>query len=241
MAHTVARVPSHVSRDDLLSAGLTGLALAARQFDPGRGVPFERYAMLRIRGALTDELRSYDWASRPVRTRARAVASTTESLTASLGRPPTAEELASASNLTLAALHQLSGDVRRASLLNLDALPDGEHEVALTAARTDPMEEVLDRERAEFLTRAVAALPERLRFIVRAYFFEELSVTEIAEQLGVTQSRVSQLRGQAVSLLRDGLDAQFDPERLRPLRRQSGSTTHRRAAYRATLRGDTAS
>ena len=96
VAQTTSRIPSHVSRDDLLSAGMAGLAMAARHFDPARGVPFDRYAATRIRGALIDELRSFDWASRPVRTKARALAATTESLTSKLGRAPTQEELASA-------------------------------------------------------------------------------------------------------------------------------------------------
>src|SRR5579859_6613443 len=96
VTQTSARIPAHVSRDDLLSAGMAGLAHAARHYDPQRGVPFDRYAATRIRGAVLDELRGFDWASRPVRTKARNLASLTESLTAALGRRPTEQELAEA-------------------------------------------------------------------------------------------------------------------------------------------------
>lgn len=236
VAQTSNRIPAHVSRDDLLSAGMAGLAMAARHFDPARGVPFDRYAATRIRGALIDELRSFDWASRPVRTKARALASTTESLTAVLGRTPTSEELASACNITVDALGRLTDDVHRAVVLNYEAiLETGDSEVLLPSSDGDPEEELLSRERADCLTRAIDALPERLRTVVRGYFFEERTVTEIAEELGVTQSRVSQLRSEAIELLRDGVNSQLDPANVSPLRRATGRVSRRQAAYRATM------
>jgi RNA polymerase sigma factor for flagellar operon FliA len=238
VAQTATRIPSHVSRDDLLSAGMAGLAMAARHFDPARGVPFDRYAATRIRGALIDELRSFDWASRPVRTKARALASTAETLTAALGRTPTNEELASACNLSVDALGRLTDDVHRAVVLNYEAiLETGDSEVLLPSTDGDPEEELLSRERADCLMKAIYALPERLRTVVRGYFFEERTVTEIAEQLGVTQSRVSQLRSEAIELLRDGVNSQLDPANVSPLRRATGRVSRRQAAYRATMAG----
>ncbi|HEY2430530.1 MAG TPA: sigma-70 family RNA polymerase sigma factor [Acidimicrobiales bacterium] len=236
VAQTTNRIPAHVPRDDLLSAGMAGLAMAARHFDPARGVPFDRYAATRIRGALIDELRSFDWASRPVRTKARALASTSEALTATLGRAPTAHELAGASGLSVDALERLTDDVHRAVVLNYEAiLETGDSEVLLPTADCDPEEELLTRERADCLTRAIEALPERLRMVVHGYFFEEHTVTEIAEELGVTQSRVSQLRSEAIELLRDGVNAQLDPANVTPLRRETGRVSRRQAAYRATM------
>ena len=236
VVQTAARIPSHVSRDDLLSAGMAGLAHAARHYDPQRGVPFDRYAATRIRGAVLDELRGFDWASRPVRTKARNLASLTESLTSALGRRPTEQELAEAAGLTLEALQRLSGDVHRSVVLNYEAIIEtGDAEFLLPAAADNPEEELLMRERIMFLSAALHALPERLQTVIRGYFFEERTVTEIAGELGVTQSRVSQLRTEALELLRDGMNSQLDPSKVTPLRRQSGRVSRRQAAYRAAM------
>jgi RNA polymerase sigma factor for flagellar operon FliA len=236
VTQTTARIPAHVCRDDLLSAGMAGLALAARHFDPARGVPFDRYAATRIRGALIDELRSCDWASRPVRTKARALALTTEKLTGILGRYPSTTELATASGLSVEALQRLTGDVHRAVVLNYEAILEaGDSEILLPATDGDPEEELLSRERVACLSRAISALPERLATVVRRYFFEEKTVTEIAEELGVTQSRVSQLRSEAIELLKDGFNAQLDPGRVTPLRRATGRVSRRQATYRASM------
>jgi RNA polymerase sigma factor FliA len=236
VSQITTRVPSHVRRDDLVSAGMAGLVLAARHFDPARGVPFERYAATRVRGALIDELRSSDWASRPVRARARAVTSTTDALTAKLGRPPTSDEVAEATGISAADLTRLSADVHRAVVINYEAvLEAGDSEMLLPVAVDDPEEQLLMRERTAALVRAIAALPERHRVVVRGYFFEERTVSDLAEQLGVTQSRISQLRGEAMELLRDGINAQLDPARVTPLRPVNGRLARRKATYRATM------
>jgi len=236
VTQTSARIPSHVCRDDLLSAGMAGLALAARNFDPARGVPFDRYAATRIRGALIDELRSCDWASRPVRTKARALAATTEKLTGTLGRIPTPAELADAAGLSVDALERLTGDVHRAVVLNYEAILEaGDGETLLPTAIGGPEEEMLNSERVDCLNRAIGALPERLQMVVRRYFFEERTVTEIAEELGVTQSRVSQLRSEAIELLKDGFNSQLDPSKVTPLRRATGRVSRRQATYRASM------
>ena len=234
--HAATRVPAHVSRDDLMSAGMAALAMAARHFDPERGVPFDRYAATRVRGAIIDELRSFDWASRPVRSRARALASTKEQLTAALGRTPSAPELAEATGMSVDSIARLAGDVHRAVVLNYEAiLEKGDSDVVLPAASDDPEAELLSRERAACVTRAIEALPSRLQTVVRGYFFEERTVADIAEELGVTQSRVSQLRAEAMELLRDGVNTQLEPANVTPLRRTSGRVSRRQAAYRAAM------
>jgi RNA polymerase sigma factor for flagellar operon FliA len=236
VTQTASRIPSHVSRDDLLSAGMAGLAHAARHYDAQRGVPFDRYAATRIRGSVLDELRGFDWASRPVRTKARALASLNESLTAALGRTPTAPELAAAAGISVSALSRLTGDVHRSVVLNYEAIVDaGDAEFLLPASTDNPEEELLMQERVQFLATALRALPERLQSVIRGYFFEERSVTDIAHELGVTQSRVSQLRTEALELLRDGMNSQLDPSKVTALRRQSGRVSRRQAAYRAAM------
>src|SRR5436190_17111391 len=116
-----ARVPRQVSWDDLSSAGMLGLAEAARSFDASRGVPFESYASTRIRGALLDELRSLDWASRSVRTKARLVEERSNALAAQLGRQPTRAELATHLGVAQADVERVFEDVNRAAFVHYDA------------------------------------------------------------------------------------------------------------------------
>jgi RNA polymerase sigma factor FliA len=124
----------------------------------------------------------------------------------------------------------------RAVVINYEAvLETGDSELLLPIAPDDPEEQLLSRERAAALVKAIAALPDRHRVVVRGYFFEERTVCELAQELGVTQSRVSQLRGEAMELLRDGVNAQLDPARVTPLRPVNGRLSRRKAAYRATM------
>jgi RNA polymerase sigma factor for flagellar operon FliA len=236
VSHIAARIPSHVCRDDLVSAGMAGLAHAARHFDAARGIPFDRYAATRVKGAVLDELRGFDWASRPVRTKARVLAALTESLTARLGRCPSQAEIATAAGVTEVDLQRLSEDVHRSVVLNYEAIVEaGDSEFLLPPGNGDPEEELLMRERIDCLSNAISALPARLQTVVRGYFFAERSVSDIAAELGVTQSRVSQLRSEALELLRDGMNSQLDPAKITSLRRPSGRMSRRRTAYRAAM------
>ncbi len=213
VADLASRIPRHVSRDDLVSAGMAGLAQAARSFDPERGIVFARFAATRIRGALIDELRSRDWASRSVRAKARSMAAVSEQLTADLGRAPTHKELAGAMGVEPDSISSLAHDVHRAVVLNFDALPlEGHAEEVLLVADGTPDDDLLDQERRAYMVAAVAHLPERLRRVVVGYFFEDLPMQVLAEELGVTDSRISQMRAEALSLLKDGINSQLDPD-----------------------------
>ena len=190
------RLPSHVNRDDLSSAAMLGLAQAARSRDPDRGASFERHAATRIRGALLDELRDSDWASRSVRSRARRLQQAGEELTGRLGRVPTPAELATELGTDPKAVHKLVGDVHRATVLNYESIvADGEAEDLLPSGDRPPDHVQVDRERRAYLADAVLALPERLRAVVIGYFYEERPMLELAAELGVTESRVSQPPG----------------------------------------------
>jgi len=230
------RVPSHVSRSDLVSAGMLGLAQAARSFDPERGIAFDRFASTRIRGALLDELRGRDWASRSVRSRARGLQSAQEELTSRLGRPPSPEELAGALDVPVETVHKLVDDVHRATVLNYDSLVlEGDAESFLASDEAGPEHAILDRERKAYLIDSIEALPERLRHVVVQYFFEERSMQEIADELGVSESRVSQLRAEALTLLRDGINSQLDPDAVADEARPNGRVARRKAAYYAAI------
>ena len=232
---TMGRVPSHVSRDDLTSAGLAALVQASRSFDTERGVPFARYAATRIRGAILDELRGIDWASRSVRRKARDLDATRSQLAAILGRMPDAEEVAKAAGVTVADIAQNEEDIARAQVLSLQGAQDASLDEILPTAGPTPEQLVEHRERLTYLIEAVAELPDRLRIVISDYFLHERPMSEIAAELGVTESRVSQMRAEALVLLRDALNHELDPGQLEPHARPNGSAARRREAYFAAV------
>lgn len=204
-------LPAHVEEADLISYGLVGLISAIERFEPEREIKFETYAITRIKGAIIDELRSLDWVPRSVRARARAIEKANAKLEHSLQRAPTDEEMAAElemtvpdfqdallqiSNSTIAALDELwtvsdaSGD--QVSLL--DTLHDpGAPDPATVIDATDLKDRIAD---------AISRLPEREKLVVALYYYENLTLREIGEVLGVTESRVSQLHTKAVLRLR---------------------------------------
>jgi RNA polymerase sigma factor for flagellar operon FliA len=232
---TMGRVPSHVNRDDLTSAGLAALVQASKSFDAERGVPFARYAATRVRGAILDELRGIDWASRSVRRRARDLDATRAQLSAILGRTPTAQEVADAVGMTLAEIAQNEDDIARAQVLSLQGAQDASLDDVLPASGPTPEQLVEHRERLTYLVEAVAELPDRLRIVIADYFLEERPMAEIAAELGVTESRVSQMRAEALVLLRDALNHALDPTQVTPHARPQGSAARRRDAYFAAV------
>ncbi|MGF1664079.1 MAG: sigma-70 family RNA polymerase sigma factor, partial [Kineosporiaceae bacterium] len=244
VAETMARVPAHVGRDDLASAGLVALVAAARAYRPDTGVPFGQYARIRIRGAVVDELRRWDWATRAVRRDGRRLAEAEQRLHAELGRPATRTELASTLGVPAGDVDRVRADRDRAVLLALDPWPAGDGsgpdggarpsvlDDLLAAPDSDPGAQVAHAERIGALLTAVAALPERLRAVVEGYDLQERPMAELAGELGVTESRVSQMRSQAFDLLRAALD-----EAAPPAADADGVARRRREAYVTAARG----
>ncbi len=236
VSEVIGRVPAHVSRDELTSAGMAALAYAARAFDESRGVPFARFATTRIRGALIDELRTHDWASRSVRHKARRRDAAVEELASTLGRLPTREELAAHLGVEVSQVHAVDEDVQRAVVLSLQGFADpGALDEVAPVGDHGPDEQLMANERIGYLHDAVQVLPERLRTVVLRYFFEERPMLEIAEELGVSESRVSQMRAEALVLLRDGMNAQLEPSLVPAPSRAGGCAGRRREAYFAAV------
>ncbi len=204
----LGRLPAHVSRDELTSAGMMALVTSAQGFDASRGVPFGRFATIRIRGALTDELRSMDWASRAVRSKAREMATATQELTGALGRTPRREEIAEVMGVAVSDLDAIDADVHRASTLSVEGLREANGGELVPTRDAGPETLLVHREQIGLLQDAIAELPERLRMVVEQYFYGQRRMADIAAELGVTESRVSQLRTEALALLRDGLRGQ---------------------------------
>lgn len=204
----LGRVPAHVSRDDLVSAGMLALAMSAKGFDAARGVPFGRFAAIRIRGALTDELRTMDWASRAVRGKAREIEAVRNELAATLGRTPSRDEIAHTMGVAVHELDSVEADVQRASVLSIQGLTDNDGADLLSDRDAGPEGLLLHREQLGILRDAIVELPERLRTVVEQYFFAQRKMADIAAELGVTESRVSQLRSEALVMLRAGMRSQ---------------------------------
>ncbi|HYD55145.1 MAG TPA: sigma-70 family RNA polymerase sigma factor, partial [Gemmatimonadaceae bacterium] len=229
----LGRVPASVSRAELASAGALALVQAARAYDPATGVPFERYAAVRIRGAIVDELRGMDWLSRGARRRARRLAEVSDELSAGLGRTPSRTELAAALGVGEDDVDAARG-AAETRVLSMDAFEGGIANVVVDAA-LGPEQSVLADEQLTYLRAGVDSLPERLRHVVDQLFFHDRPVAELAEEMGVTQSRISQLRTEALALLKDGINASLDPELVTPAARPDGVAERRRRAYFAAV------
>lgn len=217
-AETHARA-THIPREELAAVGALALVTAADAFDPTLGVPFGAYARRRILGAFADEMRAMDWASRGIRKRIKETESVRDTLTAGLGRTATPAEIATAMSVPLETVTEALADGARTVVTLEDPTA-----ATLAAEIPLPEESAMVSERREVLEHAVAALPERMRHIVHAVYFEERPVKEIAEELGVSHSAVSQQRSEAMRLLRDALEQYFaDGEVPEPVARVSAA------------------
>jgi RNA polymerase sigma factor for flagellar operon FliA len=234
-----AHFPRHVDRDELARAGALGLVEAAQRFDPRRGVPFNRFAAQRIRGAILDAVRSADWAPRSVRTLARQLDQTEQRLATALGRIPSLHETAAALSMSVDELERLRSKIFRSVVLVFEQLVGdaSDDDLALVDVLADPAvvepsQQLEDRELRAYLRDAVALLPERHRLVVTGYFLHESTSEDIARFLGVTESRVSQMRSEALAMLRHGIEAQYDPS---SEGEPEGLVARRRARYAAAI------
>jgi len=228
--------PRHVEREELARAGALGLVEAARRFDESRGVPFDRFAAQRIRGAILDAVRAADWAPRSVRTLARKLEATEQRLASRLGRVPTTEEMAEALSMDTKELARLRDRMFRSVVLALEHEVSDDVDDDLTLvdvlvdhAAIEPSEELETRELHAYLRDAVALLPERQRLVIIGYFLEGRTSQDLARFLGVTESRISQVRSEAIQMLKEGIEAQYLSNGRRPEPR--GRSARRKAAY----------
>lgn len=214
VSQLATRIPRHVNRDDLESAGMAALAMAARGFDPDRGVRFDRYANTRIKGALLDELRRADWATRSVRSRARQVAAVSEKLTPVLGRTPMPVEIAGALGWDPREVIEVADNVNRAVVLTFDGMTAEGISIGESVADDGltPDLEIEENEKRGYLVDAVASLPERLRQVIVGSFLEDKTMAVLADEIGVTESRISQMRTEALALLKVGLEDLLSPK-----------------------------
>jgi RNA polymerase sigma factor FliA len=237
------RLPQHVLLEDLFSAGVVGLMDASNKFDSSKDAKFSTYAQFRVRGAILDYLRSLDWAPRELRLKGRAVEEVTQRLTARLGRAPDEAEIAEELGGGLADYHLLLGELKRLEIGSLHERrweDSDEEELAYlpSVPEDDPLSRCMAGEMRQRLVDAIDALPERERLVLSLYYYEELTMKEIAHVLNVAASRASQLHASAVLHLRSKMENQgiLDrrrathsnatalPARLDPRKRHTGLT-----------------
>ena len=212
-------LPAHVDEADLISYGLGGLIFAIQRFDLTREIKFETYAITRIRGAIIDELRSLDWVPRSVRARAREIERANMKLEARLRRAPTDEEMAGELDMNVEEFHDALLQISNSTIVALDELwnvsdSTGDQVSLLDTipdhGAPDPEAMVDQGELRDRIADAIAALPEREKLVIALYYYENLTLREIGEVLGVTESRVSQLHTKAVLRLRSKLGTELE-------------------------------
>jgi RNA polymerase sigma factor for flagellar operon FliA len=212
-------LPAHVEEADLISYGLGGLISAIDRFDLSREIKFETYAISRIRGAIIDELRTLDWVPRSVRARAREFERVNMKLEARLQRAPTDEEMSTELGITVDEFHEALLQISNSTIVALDELwnvsdSTGDQVSLLDTipdrGAPDPQTVVDQSELRDRIADAIAALPEREKLVIALYYYENLTLREIGEVLGVTESRVSQLHTKAVLRLRSKLGSEFE-------------------------------
>jgi RNA polymerase sigma factor for flagellar operon FliA len=234
--------PRHVDRDDLARAGALGLVEAARRYDGSRGVPFDRFAAQRIRGAILDAVRSADWAPRSVRNIARRLEQAEQQLATQLGRVPSLGETAALLGVSSEELIQLQNRMFRSVVLALEHEVTEETDEDLTLvdvlrdrSTLEPPEELELRELRAYMRDAVHLLPDRHRLVIVGYFLEDRTSQELARFLGVTESRISQLRSEALAMLREGIEAQYESDEPEPVL-APGRVARRKAGYATAIR-----
>jgi RNA polymerase sigma factor for flagellar operon FliA len=212
-------LPPNIEQADLVSYGIFGLIDAIEKFDLSRAIKFETYAISRIKGAIIDELRALDWIPRSIRSKAREVERAYTALEGRLHRTPTEAEVAAELDISLTELHQVFGQVSYVNVVALDELlsvnGDRGEKVSLVdtledTKAEDPVRSFETQETKHLLAKAINQLPEREKIVVTLYYYEGLTLAEIGQVLGVTESRICQMHTKAVLQLRAKLADQRD-------------------------------
>lgn len=201
--HIAARLPPQVDLNDLIQAGMIGLIEAARHFDGTRGASFETYAGIRIRGAMIDELRQGDWAPRSVHRRLREVADAIRKVEQRTGREALDAEIAAELGIGLNDYRRITADAGQCQVFSLDVGgEDGEGGIDVPDESDGPEQALAQAEFRQVMAASIGKLPERERLVLSLYYDEQINLKEIGAVLGVSESRVCQLHGQALLRLR---------------------------------------
>jgi RNA polymerase sigma factor for flagellar operon FliA len=203
--HLAARLPSIFEIEDLMQSGMIGLLEAASKFDSSKGASFSTYAGIRIRGAMLDDVRKRDWTPRSVYQRHRLVLDAVREIETETGRPAEAQQVAARIGMSLDDYHEILRDASACQLFSLDETLDESaqfsRDVPVSLADT-PEQDLDSNQRRKSVANAVGRLPERERLVLSLYYEQEMNLKEIGEVLGVSESRVCQIHGQALIRIR---------------------------------------
>jgi RNA polymerase sigma factor for flagellar operon FliA len=205
------RLPKEIDMQEMLNSGIIGLVDAFEKFDPKHETNFSTYAQFRIRGAILDSFRSQDWLPRSIRHKSHRIEMAYHRIEQRLGRPASDEEVAEELGITLDDLQQILGEVGNIVMLSFEELGFGHGEERfnaedwLASRGQDPLHKILGGEKIDLIARSLDRLPDKERLVISLYFYEELNLKEIAEILGVTESRASQIRSRALIRLKNYL------------------------------------
>lgn len=198
--HMVTRLPASIQPDDLIQAGMIGLLEASRNYNASHGASFETYAGIRIRGAMIDEIRRNDWAPRSVHRKLRNFTEATRRVEGRKGRDAKDHEVAAELGLELEEYHLILRDISGHRIVSFEDISQNSDVLAegMMDKSNDPMHDIQLKDVQAQVARAIAGLPERERLVLALYYDEELNLREIGEVLGVSESRVCQIHGQAL-------------------------------------------
>ena len=211
LAHQMkAKLPANIEVDDLVQAGMIGLLDAMNRYQDTQQAQFETYAVLRIKGAMLDELRSMDWLPRSVRQNMRKIETALNEMQQTIGRNPTEQEIANKLDLPLGEYQKLLADSSGHQLLYFEDFHDEEEDDHFldrfnSDSEDDPLKELLNSGFREALAEAIEALPERENLVMGLYYEQELNLKEIGAVLDISESRVSQIHSQAIARIRSKL------------------------------------
>lgn len=209
----MSRLPPQVAIDDLISSGIIGLINALEKFDAGKNVQFKTYAEFRIKGAMLDELRALDWVPRSVRRKITKLEKTYSALEKKLGRPANDEEIAEELDISLDDFYKMLNETKSVSFIDFELLQqkktdssgNGDLTEDLLSTSNDPFSNIALAQIRDLLAQAIEKLPEKERLTVSLYYHEQLTMKEIGDVLGYTESRISQMHSKAMFRLRSRL------------------------------------
>jgi RNA polymerase sigma factor for flagellar operon FliA len=203
-----------LDRDDLYSAGVIGLLEAIERFDLEKEVEFKSYATLRIKGAIIDEIRRFDWVPRSVRKKSKQLDATVHRLFSQLNRMPTDEEIAEELEISVDEYYQLTDSIGPLFVMSLDSTIDGDRgDMHFADMMSDNYDADIESNKEKLkvaLAEGISSLPEKERLVISLYYYENLNLKEIGAVLGVSESRVSQIHSSAIGKLRSVMTKKLD-------------------------------